>query len=144
MSAEGAMALGQRSAGIMLWLRGAKKPITGASAVPPMGRATAKTRRVAILGDMRELGDQGESLHRQVGAYAAKTGVQLLILAGEYAKSMAAGAEEAGCICPIFCFPDRDALETALPNLLQDGDTVLIKASRGLEFEHTVELLQNI
>ena len=36
---EGAMALGQRSAGIMLWLRGAKKPITGASAVPPMGRA---------------------------------------------------------------------------------------------------------
>ena len=106
--------------------------------------ATAKTRRVAILGDMRELGDQGEALHRQVGAYAAKTNVDLLILAGEYAAAMESGAKEAGLTCPIFCCPDRDALEAALPHLLQDGDTVLIKASRGLEFEHTVELLQKL
>ena len=106
--------------------------------------ATAKTRRVAILGDMRELGDQGESLHRQVGAYAAKTQVDLLILAGEYAAAMEAGAKEAGLGCPIFCYPDRDALEAALPQLLKDGDTVLIKASRGLEFEHTVALLESI
>lgn len=103
----------------------------------------AATRRVAILGDMRELGNEGPALHEKVGAYAGKLQIDVVIAVGEYAAIVANAAKSAGAK-QVLALKNRDALEAALPELLNAGDTVLVKASRGLEFEHTVEFLKKI
>ena len=85
----------------------------------------APGRRVAVLGDMLELGPDEARFHREVGRHARERGVELLVTVGPRAREM---------------YGDR-ALETAdeaaelVPTLLQPGDTVLVKASRGVGLE---------
>jgi UDP-N-acetylmuramoyl-tripeptide--D-alanyl-D-alanine ligase len=99
--------------------------------------ATASGRRVAVLGDMLELGEDGPELHREIGAHAAASGVSLLVavgaLAGELARGFAGEAHLA-----------RDAREAALvlPGMLAPGDTVLVKGSRGVGLERVLEALR--
>ena len=101
-----------------------------------------KTRRVAVLGDMRELGGETERLHRELGAYAASR-ADLILYAGEQARFFTEGTEGAGSAA-VIAFDTRDGLEEALPGYVRAGDTVLVKASRSLEFEHTVALLETL
>lgn len=88
----------------------------------------ASTRRVAILGDMRELGDDAARLHAEVGAYAAQTGIECLVCVGEDSRHM---AEAANAIRPdmAVAYASPDAVIGALGTLLKKGDTVLVKAS---------------
>ena len=97
---------------------------------------TARARRVAVLGDMLELGPQARGLHREIGAYAAERGVDLLVTVGPLAAEMAAAfAGEAHCV--------GDAAQAAelLPAMLAPGDTVLVKGSRGVGLERVVAAL---
>ena len=87
-------------------------------------------RHVCILGDMLELGKESGEMHRGVGRYAAEKGVELVLTAGTYGRDTAAGAGEAGV-----CFESRDALISALPRLIAEGDCLLVKASKGSHFE---------
>ena len=96
-------------------------------------------RKVAVLGDMLELGDASEALHRGVGEYAAHGGVDLVVGCGRLAKAVAEGAEGAGARA--LYYADRDALIADLPNILRPGDVVLVKASHSLAFEKIVEAL---
>ena len=100
------------------------------------------TRRVAVLGDMRELGGEAEHLHRELGAYAAAR-ADLILYAGEQARVFEKGAAGAGK-AQVVVFSSRDEMEEALPGYVRDGDTVLVKASRSLEFEHTVALFERL
>ncbi|MCD7749995.1 MAG: UDP-N-acetylmuramoyl-tripeptide--D-alanyl-D-alanine ligase [Oscillospiraceae bacterium] len=95
-------------------------------------------RKVAILGDMRELGENSPALHRQVGAYAAKKGVQV-IACGPLAKDIAAGAGEGTA-----WYADTASLLEALPELLQKGDAVLVKASHVMGFEAVVAAAEKL
>jgi len=99
-------------------------------------------RRVAILGDMLELGTVEEESHRQVGQHAAEV-AQVLITIGQRARWIAEAAQAAGMpASQIMAFDaSADATSAALA-LLQPGDHVLIKASRGMELEHVVAALQ--
>ncbi len=90
-------------------------------------------RHVAILGDMRELGRSSGALHRQTGAFAASV-CPLVIACGPEARELAAGA-----VGP--WYPDVEALLAALPELIQKGDAVLVKASRAMGFERVTEAL---
>ncbi|MDO4492877.1 MAG: UDP-N-acetylmuramoyl-tripeptide--D-alanyl-D-alanine ligase [Clostridia bacterium] len=101
---------------------------------------TAKGRTVAILGDMRELGENGPAFHREVGAYAADAGISLLIAVGELSEHMAAAANERRPGMALW-FPTQDLLAASLPQLLEAGDTVLVKASRGMALEHTAKAI---
>ena len=96
-------------------------------------------RRVCILGDMLEMGENAPALHRSVGEYAASHGVELVITQGELAKYIAEGAGEIGVH-----YPDRAALLTALPKLLREGDVVLVKASHGAHFEEISEAVKQL
>jgi UDP-N-acetylmuramoyl-tripeptide--D-alanyl-D-alanine ligase len=99
-------------------------------------------RHVAILGDMLELGVAEEAGHRQVGRRVAEV-AQALISVGGRARWIAEAAQEAGM--PASQIQALDTSEAALRAalaLLQPGDYVLIKASRGMEFEHVVAALQ--
>ncbi|HEX8104199.1 MAG TPA: UDP-N-acetylmuramoyl-tripeptide--D-alanyl-D-alanine ligase, partial [Solirubrobacteraceae bacterium] len=88
-------------------------------------------RRVAILGDMLELGPAEREMHRDVGAYAAEQGVELLIAVGPRSEAMLEGFSAAG-VGPAYGVADaREAAELA-GSLLREGDLALVKASNGI------------
>ena len=95
-------------------------------------------RRVAILGDMLELGDDKERFHYEVGARSAQSGA-VTIACGALAKGIAKGASVVGGETAYF--EDVEALLTALPGIIKPGDAVLVKASRGMHLEAVVEKL---
>jgi len=94
------------------------------------------------LGDMLELGPESPALHREVGAYLAQRGVGYLIACGMLGHGFADGAREAGMA------PDRvreapDALAAAatLTTMMDAGDVILVKGSRGMRMERVIEAL---
>ena len=96
-------------------------------------------RPVCILGDMLELGEDSPTMHYDVGAYAASRGVEAVLSCGRYGGDIAAGAGKAGV-----CFPDRETLIAALPELLRQGDAVLVKASLGSGFAVVAEAVRRL
>ena len=98
---------------------------------------TAPARRVAVLGDMLELGPQAPAFHRQIGEHAAARGVELLVTVGALAAEMQAGfSGEARAVA------DAQGAVEVLPALLRAGDTVLVKGSRGVGLEAVAEALR--
>jgi UDP-N-acetylmuramoyl-tripeptide--D-alanyl-D-alanine ligase len=95
-------------------------------------------RRVAVLGDMLELGETERELHRAIGGRAAATGVDLLVTVGPRAAAMSEGY--AGEVRSV-----EDAAEaaTVVPELLRPGDVVLVKGSRGVGLELVCRALRN-
>jgi UDP-N-acetylmuramoyl-tripeptide--D-alanyl-D-alanine ligase len=97
---------------------------------------TAAARRVAVLGDMLELGPAGPGLHREVGEHANAHGIELLVTVGPLAAEIASGfAGEAHSVA------DAPAAAELLGTLLRDRDTVLVKGSRGVGLERVAEAL---
>jgi UDP-N-acetylmuramoyl-tripeptide--D-alanyl-D-alanine ligase len=115
------------------------------AALSALSLIAGNRRRVAVLGDMKELGTDTVALHRGVGAYAAKSGIDLLITVGELGAEIATGAMEAG-MSPdaIRVTGGKDTYEdtaTYLKTILREGDHVLFKASRSMALETVVEAL---
>ena len=102
-------------------------------------------RRIAVLGDMKELGENTVALHRGVGKACADKGVDLLITVGELGAEIARGALEAGMPAEaIHMTGGADTYEgTAayLKSILRKGDHVLFKASRSMALETMVKAL---
>jgi UDP-N-acetylmuramoyl-tripeptide--D-alanyl-D-alanine ligase len=94
-------------------------------------------RRVAVLGDMMELGPQEARYHREVGELVAQLGIDFLVAVGPRSASYVVGA--AGV--PSVQFPDSAAAAAGVPGVLRDGDTVLVKASRSVALERVCEAL---
>ena len=101
----------------------------------------AESRRIAILGDMRELGDSTDDLHREVGVFAAEKPLDLLICVGEKSSLIASAAQRQGFAGQLVHYPDAPAASLDLPAHLQDGDLVLLKASRSMRLERLVTTL---
>ena len=105
---------------------------------------TALQRKVAVLGDMFELGKDEAILHAQIGEYAITHGVDVLICIGELSKNMYERAvetlsgKEHGSR-EIYYFPTREEAMAQIPHILHTGDAVLIKASHSMKFEEIVE-----
>lgn len=104
--------------------------------------ASMTGRKVCILGDMLELGEDSENLHRGIGAYAAAGGVDLVIGCGELARFIAEGAKERGT--QSMYFEDKEALKRELPEIIRPGDVVLVKASLRMAFDKIVEALEQL
>lgn len=99
-------------------------------------------RKVAVLGDMGELGDNQAELHRSVGEYAAALGINLVCAIGELSKEIAIGAksEETEALW----FATKEDFLAQAETLLLPGDNVLIKASHGMEFPEIIDALKKI
>jgi UDP-N-acetylmuramoyl-tripeptide--D-alanyl-D-alanine ligase len=93
--------------------------------------ASAGARRVAVLGDMRELGPEERRFHEEVGRYARERGVELLVAVGPLSRAYAGDHHVAGA---------AQAAEL-VPGLLREGDTLLVKGSRGVGLEAVAEAL---
>ena len=102
-------------------------------------RSVAHHRRIAVLGDMLELGDYAEEAHRIVGEYAASR-ADLILTFGDYADIICELANVNGS--QAMHFESKQSLTDCLLQLLSDGDTVLFKASRGMRFEDIINSIK--
>lgn len=115
-------------------------PNSTASALDSL--CTLKGRRLCILGDMLELGPDTLKLHAQTGEKAVSAGVDLVIACGELSRATCEGARQAGGNA--MHFADKAQLIAALPELIHNGDCVLVKASHSMAFEQIVAALEKL
>ena len=100
-------------------------------------------RKIAVIGDMLELGDFAPELHRDVGAAVAEMNPDMLFLVGPLATQYVSG----GSVCKgysqkkVSCFEDAPAAGSALKELVKKDDLILLKASRGVGLEKVLEQL---
>lgn len=99
---------------------------------------TAKGRKIAVLGDMGELGENERELHYQVGSHFAEDRIDALFCAGDLSRETARAVQEAGSTPEVYHYDKKEALMTALLPYLSAGDTVLIKASHFMHFPEIV------
>ena len=97
---------------------------------------THSERRIAVLGDMLELGDFSEDAHKQSGEKASEI-ADIVFTYGEMSKLTAAEAKKQGCK-KAESFMSKEKLSQTIINTLQKGDTVLFKASRGMKLEDVI------
>jgi UDP-N-acetylmuramoyl-tripeptide--D-alanyl-D-alanine ligase len=112
-----------------------------AAALETLTELPCKGRRVAVLGDMAELGAQSESAHAEVGRRAAELGVGQLFAVGKMAPVMAQAARDAG-LNRVIEFADVEVAAAALKTFLKTGDVILLKASRTTRLERIAEVLK--
>jgi len=101
--------------------------------------ATPARRRIAVLGEMRELGSWSAALHREVGRHAAALGVGLLVAVKGDARFI---AEEAAAALPperVFFFEEPRQAGAMLRETATEGDALLFKGSRGTRMELALE-----
>ena len=115
------------------------RPDSVRAAVATLREVRAK-RRIAVLGDMLELGAVADEAHRQSGVCAAQAGTDLLFTYGEKSRQTAQAARENG-LTQVRSYDDKNALAQDLLETLRAGDAVLVKGSRGMKLE---DILQKI
>ena len=101
-------------------------------------------RRVAVLGDMGELGADERALHADVGTFAAGLDIDAIYCAGPLCRALHDAARDAGFKGDLRHFDSRDEMMDALPALLSRGDTILVKASHFMQFPAIVAHLTNL
>ena len=112
-------------------------PTSNRAAVESMLRLPG--RKVCILGDMREMGENSAALHRELGEFIREHGVDAVFTQGDEAKEITVGA---GDIARHYA--DRASLLADLPNILLPGDVVLVKASHGPHFDDVAEAIEKL
>ncbi len=115
------------------------------AAIDTLTAIKTEGKRIAVLGDMRELGDDSEKMHREVGAYLAARGVDALFTLGGMGRYIAQGALDAGLaeerIHAVEDTESIDALCESIRDEMREGDTLLFKASRGVALERAIKTL---
>lgn len=103
--------------------------------------ALATGRRVAVMGDMKELGENEEQLHFETGEYAARKGIDTIVCIGPLACQMYLGAKNLASGNTVLHYTGKKEFLHDLPSLFEAGDTVLVKASNSMKFSEIVEAL---
>ncbi len=96
--------------------------------------ACLEGRKIAVLGDMFELGGRSKEAHRRIGKLVRKLGIDILISVGKLSKDMRAD----------FSYPSNHLTTQKLKKIIRPGDRILVKASRGMHLEEVVEALRRI
>src|SRR5206468_10534372 len=111
------------------------------AALQTLQELPCKGRRVAVLGDMAELGAHSEAAHEEVGRRAAELGIGQLFAVGKMAPVMGRAARGAG-LDRVFGFGDVDTAAAGVQRFVKDGDLLLLKASRAARLERMAEILR--
>jgi UDP-N-acetylmuramoyl-tripeptide--D-alanyl-D-alanine ligase len=112
-------------------------PASVRAALDVMAADQTARRRIAVLGDMLELGPAAPVLHREIGQYAARHGVDYLFTFGELAREFGNGFTAGHCEA----FQEKTALISRLQTFVAAGDLILVKGSRGMKMEEIVSSL---
>ena len=113
------------------------------AAITTLRTLRRNNRSLFAAGDMLELGAQAESLHKQVGAWAAAANIDKLLITGEFADAVVAGAMNAKMKHTDIFTGTRDEILETLKQALRPGDWVLIKGSRGARMDVVVKGLKS-
>jgi UDP-N-acetylmuramoyl-tripeptide--D-alanyl-D-alanine ligase len=116
-------------------------PVSMRAALQLLADRAEGRRRVAILGDMAELGPAGPSYHREVGAAAAELGVDVLVAIGPLARGYLDGAQG---VATVRWTPSLEEGLAAVGEVVAPGDCVLVKASRAMGLEVVVDMLAGV
>ncbi len=116
-------------------------PASMGAALEALAARSVKGKRIAVLGEMLELGGDSAVLHRSVGTQAGERGVDAVFAYGEHACDIIAGARDAG-IARSEAFDSHEAIADALVLSASPGDSILLKGSRGMRMERVAELLE--
>ena len=92
-----------------------------------------KTRSIAVLGDMLELGSFSDEAHYEVGKFAAEEKTDIVLTFGKLSELTKKGAEESGTFAK--SFSDKEELAEYLKSILKENDTILFKGSRSMKME---------
>lgn len=103
--------------------------------------ATALGRTIAVLGDMGDLGQDERRLHYEVGRHLAEKGIDILFCAGTLSHETARAVREHNPGCTVYEYDKRDDMVKELLPFLQEGDSVLVKASHFMEYADVVEAI---
>jgi UDP-N-acetylmuramoyl-tripeptide--D-alanyl-D-alanine ligase len=129
--------------GITVWNDCYNSNPEAARAMLDVLRMTPARRRIAVLGEMLELGRWAEPLHRSVGRYAAESGISVLVGIRGAARHMVAEAMLAGLAADAaYFFEDPATAGDLLRQIAQEGDAILFKGSRGTQVEKALERFQ--
>lgn len=102
----------------------------------------SKAHKVAVLGDMLELGTLGPVLHEGVGRFVGECGIDVLIAVGELAENIYNGAVPFATEC--YARPNKEEAKAVLDQVVKPDSAVLVKASRGMKMEELVEYIKSI
>jgi len=117
-------------------------PLSLRSALHSLGEIYASRRKIAVLADMKELGDKAEFYHREAAREVMDAGFDALYTYGDMARHIAESALERGMDAGrVKHFTDKDALITTVADTVSFGDVVLIKGSRSMKMEEVAERL---
>ncbi len=114
-------------------------PVSMRSAIDVLEKSNG--RKIAVLGDMGELGADEKQLHYQVGEYLASKEITILMCTGELALEYKKAVEQAGG-CKVYYYENMDSLKESIKDIVQPNDTILIKASHFMGFSELVEALK--
>lgn len=118
-------------------------PESAAAAIDVLA-GTSGARRVLIMGDMLELGESSEALHREVGMRVARSGVELVISIGRHARWVADEAASGGMDREaVVHFETKAEAKTALLGIIRGDDVVLVKASRAAGLDEIADFLKS-
>lgn len=101
-------------------------------------------RKIAVLGDMFELGSFSKELHEKVGEEVSKNNIDILICSGENAKYIYEKAKEKMDIQNVYYTHDKDEIISILEKINRPGDVILLKASNGMKFYDLAERMINL
>lgn len=105
----------------------------------PEAHEAGSHRKIAVLGDMLELGSAADAAHLEIGKWAAQRGIDLLIAVGALAEKVVEGARQEGMAAgALFFLPDLESAQKLLQEKMQEGDCLLIKGSRGMKMERVL------
>ncbi len=113
------------------------------AAITTLRTLRRNNRSLFVAGDMLELGNQAESLHKQVGAWAAAADIDKLLITGEFADAVVAGAINAKMSPTDIFTGTREEILDTLKQSLKPGDWILVKGSRGARMETIVKGLKS-
>lgn len=117
-------------------------PMSMAAALDTLAEISGGSRRIAVLGDMLELGDIAAPAHERVGRRAAEKGIDFLVTRGGMSHHIALGAIGAGLSpAKVFEAADHPAAAQKLREFCRAGDTLLFKGSHGMQMDEIIDML---
>ncbi len=109
------------------------------SALEVISSVECDGKRIAVLGDMLELGSLSSDMHTDVGKLAAESNIDMLLCYGELSENIIKGAKQNGLFDALH-FSDKDKLADYIRKSVKKGDAIIFKASRGMRLEEVIKL----
>ena len=117
-------------------------PVSFKSAIGTLDALKTAGQKILVAGDMMELGKRAKELHLALGEMIARSTVDAALMTGKYVRYAARALRESNPRIEVFCYGSLPELHRRLLTVCRQGDLVLVKGSRAMRMERTVEFIE--